>query len=61
MEVWVPPGNLLGTIKQKTNLSTPLFNVYSKHGNLEFRIEGPPGQLKCITNGKDVHFKVEYF
>ena len=41
MEVFAPPGNLLGTIKQKWHFCNPKFIVKDNNGNSLFKISGP--------------------
>lgn len=50
LEVWAPPGELLGTIVKTPSFFTPEFNVIGPNGELVYRVEGPEtffGSLCC--------------
>ncbi|KAF5297161.1 hypothetical protein FQR65_LT10060 [Abscondita terminalis] len=57
LEVWIPPGELIGVVQQQTSPSTPSFLIYSKDHDVIYRIEGPT-RCACTSLGKDAHFKV---
>ncbi|CAH1979373.1 unnamed protein product [Acanthoscelides obtectus] len=57
MEVWIPPGDYIGTIKQEISFNmTPNFGVYNKNDNLLYRIKGPP-TFGCLL-GKAQNFQI---
>lgn len=58
LEIWVPPGEMIGHVQQQTSLSTPILFVYNERGDLTYCIEGPESMCSCINNGKDKHFKI---
>ncbi|XP_022915409.2 phospholipid scramblase 1-like isoform X1 [Onthophagus taurus] len=58
LEIWLPPGELVGYVKQQMTLSQPIFLAYNRHGNVAYKIEGPSDTCMCISNGKDKHFKI---
>lgn len=58
MEVFSPPGSLIGTIHQEWSVCTPfagMFTVRNSGGDAVLRIEGPVCPFSC---GGDVKFKV---
>lgn len=57
MEVWVPPGELVGEIIQEFCVNGSKFGVYNRHLQVIYRIEGP-GSLLCGSRSKDTHFRV---
>lgn len=57
MEVWVPPGELVGEVIQEFCINGSRFAVYNRHVQLIYRIEGPT-TLSCISFAKDTHFRV---
>lgn len=57
MEVWVPPGELVGEIKQEFCVSGSRFSIYNRHLQIIYRIEGP-NSLACTSIWKDTHFRV---
>lgn len=57
LEVWIPPGELIGVIQQQISPSTPTFLIYNKDNSIIYRIEGP-STCACTSLGKDAHFKV---
>lgn len=60
LEVWVPPGEMIGYIQQQMSMSTPILFVYNERGELSYCVEGPESMCSCINNGKDKHFKVSF-
>ncbi|KAG5875310.1 hypothetical protein JTB14_022221 [Gonioctena quinquepunctata] len=60
MEVWIPPGELVGTITQNTSFDMkPKFHVYNRHNELLYRIEGP-ASFGCLL-GKAENFQIYNF
>lgn len=60
MEVWIPPGELVGTICQNFSFSMKAsFNVYNRHWELLYRIEGP-SSFGCLL-GKTQNFQIYNF
>lgn len=57
MEVWVPPGELVGQIIQEFNFGGSKFGIYNRHMQLVYRIEGP-NALPCMSYAKDAHFRI---
>lgn len=57
MEVWVPPGELVGQIIQEFSFFGSKFLVYNRHFQIIYRIEGP-NSVPCISYAKDAHFRV---
>lgn len=57
MEVWIPPGEPLGTISQRWTLFTPLFWIENDNGMILYQIEGPRSFNSCLTY-KDCSFNV---
>lgn len=57
MEVWVPPGELVGEIIQEFCVNGSKFGVYNRHLQVIYRIEGT-GSLLCGSQSKDTHFRV---
>lgn len=58
MEVWIPPGELVGEIIQEFSLLGSNFKVHNRHLQVIYRIEGPHS-LPCVSYGKDIHFRVK--
>nr|CAH7717504.1 unnamed protein product [Callosobruchus chinensis] len=57
MEVWIPPGDYIGVIKQETSFKmTPTFGVYNSRDELLYKIKGPPS-LGCLF-GKAHSFQI---
>nr|XP_023016377.1 phospholipid scramblase 2-like isoform X2 [Leptinotarsa decemlineata] len=60
MEIWIPPGELLGTISQNMSFNMkPNFHVYNRHNELLYRIEGP-SSFGCLL-GKAENFQIYNF
>jgi len=55
MEVYSPPGSLVGSVQQKMTKWTPEFWIKDASGNEILKIRGPCCQLRCCD---DVEFKV---
>ncbi|KAL3290075.1 hypothetical protein HHI36_023444 [Cryptolaemus montrouzieri] len=55
MEVFSPPGNLVGTVEQDWSLWCPSYSIKNQNGDTILKIDGP-----CCTFGcyRDVEFKV---
>lgn len=58
LEIWVPPGEMIGCVRQQMSTSTPVLFVYDESDSLSYCIEGPESFCSCVNNGKDKHFKV---
>lgn len=57
MEVWISPGELVGTISQNTScVLKTVFNIYDRQNQLVYVIEGP-SSFGCLL-GKSQHFQV---
>lgn len=57
LEVWAPPGDLLGTIREAYSLYSTDFVIQNSRGDIIFQIEGPPKFL-CFCNAKELHLRV---
>lgn len=57
IEVWAPPGDLLGRIKETFSLFNAEFVIEDSHGNIIYQIEGPP-KLLCFCGVEELHLKV---
>ncbi|XP_018322587.1 phospholipid scramblase 1 isoform X2 [Agrilus planipennis] len=55
MEVYAPPGNLLGIVQQEWSLCYPSFSVQNAAGETVLRIEGP---ICTMSICGDVEFKI---
>lgn len=55
LEVYSPPGNLVGTVEQTWSILTPMFDIKNESGNTVLQIEGPCCQFNCCA---DVEFHV---
>lgn len=58
MEVFAPPGTLIGRVEQDWSLCTPMFSLKNAAGETVLKIEGP---LCTWTICGDVKFKVYIF
>lgn len=58
MEVWVPPGELVGEIVQEFCLNGSRFGIYNRHLQIIYRIEGPTFLACCTSYSKDKYFRV---
>lgn len=58
MEVWIPPGELVGEVIQEFGTFNHIFNVCNRHRHVIYRIEGPKA-IPCMMYARDIHFKVE--
>merc|ERR1739848_689421 len=56
MEVYSPPGNLIGTVEQEWSVCEPKYSVKDTQGNVALTIEGPICTFSIC--GSDVEFKV---
>ncbi|KAJ8950320.1 hypothetical protein NQ318_021180 [Aromia moschata] len=57
MEIWVPPGELVGTITQNISLTMKSsFNVLNRHNEIIYTIEGP-NTFGCLL-GKNQNFQI---
>lgn len=57
MEIWVPPGELVGTVSQNFSVSMKSsFSVYNRHNEIVYVIEGP-STFGCLL-GKDQNFQI---
>ncbi|XP_060516384.1 phospholipid scramblase family member 5-like isoform X2 [Cylas formicarius] len=56
MEVWVPPGEKVGTISQNIQFLKTSFEVCNRHGEVLYRIEGP-NSFGCLL-GKTQIFQI---
>lgn len=56
LNVFSPPGALIGSIEQEWSLLTPQFNIKNGAGDVVLRIEGP--MCRFAMCGADVEFKV---
>ncbi|XP_057657758.1 uncharacterized protein LOC130894789 [Diorhabda carinulata] len=57
MEVWIPPGELVGTISQNISISMKTsFNICNRHDEIIYKIEGP-NSFGCIL-GKSQNFQI---
>lgn len=48
LEVWAPPGELLGTIVKTPSFFTPEFNVIGPNGELLYYVQGQETFLGCL-------------
>lgn len=55
MEVFAPPGNLIGTVEQDWSLCSPQYSIKNAAGDTVLRMEGP---LCTMSICGDVEFKV---
>lgn len=55
MEVFSPPGTLVGTIEQEWSLFSPAFTIKNGEGQVVLRIKGPCDLMNCCS---DADFKV---
>ena len=54
MEVYSPPGNPIGSIKQEWTTTKPLYTVRDQEGNVAFIIEGTKNEFRiCYTRSED--------
>lgn len=60
LEIWIPPGNLLGKVVQSPTFMQPEFFIEDEStGQLTFCVEGPVGLgFCCFSLPKDCYFKV---
>ncbi|ODM95112.1 Phospholipid scramblase 2 [Orchesella cincta] len=56
INVFSPPGNLIGSVKQTCTLCKPNFNVRNEMGEVVFKIKGPCCTSSCC--GNDVSFNL---
>jgi len=56
LEVYSPPGNLVGTVEQEWSVCEPKYSVKDAQGNVALTIEGPICTFTVC--GSDVEFKV---
>lgn len=57
IEVWTPPGNLLGRVKETFSCFTTEFIIENTNGDIIYQIEGPPKLLCCCVQ-KEIHLRV---
>ncbi|XP_037051013.1 phospholipid scramblase 2 isoform X2 [Bradysia coprophila] len=57
IEIWAPPGDLLGRVKETFSLFNAEFVIEDSHGNIIYQIEGPP-KLLCFCQVQELHLKV---
>lgn len=57
IEVWAPPGDLLGRVKETFSLFNAEFVIEDPYGNIIYQIEGPP-KLLCFCRAQELHLKV---
>ncbi|KAJ2954968.1 hypothetical protein O0L34_g3310 [Tuta absoluta] len=55
MEVFSPPGRLIGTVVQRWTPVKPIYTVRDASGALVFHIKGPRFTVSCF---KDIHFYI---
>lgn len=60
MEVWIPPGEFVGTVQQKWTIFAPFFLVLNGNGKIVYQIEGPASMNACSTY-KDCSFNVNNY
>eukprot|EP00099_Drosophila_melanogaster_P019357 NP_610640.2 uncharacterized protein Dmel_CG9084, isoform B [Drosophila melanogaster] len=60
LEIWIPPGNLLGKVVQSPTFMQPEFFIEDEStGQLTFCVEGPVGLgFCCFSLPKDCYFKI---
>ena len=56
LEVESPPGNVIGSVKQKWSIWIPKYNIKDETGKTVYYIEGPCCTCSCF--GGDVDFKI---
>ncbi|XP_044741633.1 phospholipid scramblase 2-like isoform X2 [Chrysoperla carnea] len=49
VEVWIPPGDIIGTIEQNWSITSTSFTVVNSVGNAIYHIEGPTNVCPCVT------------
>ncbi|XP_065226513.1 phospholipid scramblase 1-like [Planococcus citri] len=55
LEVYSPPGNLLGTVVERWSFCSPKFDIKNANGDIKYKIKGPV----CLTNiCGDVEFHI---
>lgn len=57
LEVWAPPGDLLGRIRETFSCFNTEYVVENANRDIIYQIEGPP-RLVCICRRKEMHLKV---
>lgn len=59
LEIWAPPGDLLGQIIKTPSCFTPEFNVLGPKGELLYRVEGPETFFGCLCfKPLETYFKI---
>lgn len=58
LEVWVPPGNLLGTIRERYTILSSNFALYDTNGDVVGQIEGPARCWCACCNSRELFLKV---
>ncbi|CAB3255108.1 unnamed protein product [Arctia plantaginis] len=56
LEIFSPPGHLIGTVQQQWTALRPLYLVLNERGDSLFWIRGPVNTLTCF---KDVQFQIQ--
>lgn len=57
LEVWTPPGNFLGLVREKTSLYTTGYTVTDKHDAIVANIVGP-SKFICSCQTNELYLKI---
>lgn len=59
LEVWAPPGDLLGSIRERYTISSANFALQNANGDIVGHIEGPTRCYWCLCcNSRELFLKV---